>query len=102
LDISPAVEEQLESGILFPGDSLVKNDVSPGDLFEDFLSDNTLEGKFLYIFKGRQVFFFFYLFLSLSLKRCCKSEVCYLSREGQKIFHKYFAMQKILHHSCFV
>ena len=67
LDISPAVEEQLESGILFPGDSLVKNDVSPGDLFEDFLSDNTLEGKFLYIFKGRQVFFLFiYFFLSLS------------------------------------
>lgn len=46
LDFSPAVEEQLESGILFPGDSLVKNDVSPGDLFEDFLSDNTLEDPF--------------------------------------------------------
>ena len=66
MDISPAVEEQLESGILFPGDSLVKNDVSPGDLFEDFLSDNTLEGKFLYIFKGRQVFFFLFISFSLS------------------------------------
>jgi hypothetical protein len=46
-------------------------------------------GKFLRA--GRQVFF--------SLKRYCKSGFCYLSCESQKIYHKGFAMPKILLHS---
>jgi hypothetical protein len=44
---------------------------------------------------GRIFILFFYL------KRYCKSGFCYLSREGQKIYHKGFAMQTILHHSYF-
>jgi hypothetical protein len=45
--------------------------------------------------------FFFFVFLNVVFV-LVKSGFCYLSREGQKIYHKGFAMQKILHHSYFV
>ena len=45
------------------------------------------------MFKGRQGFFLFVFFLTIS-KRYCKSGFCYLSREGQKIYHKGFCYAK--------
>ena len=60
-DFGLAVEDQLDAGILFPGDSLVKHeiknevgseemftikhDIGHEELFEDFLSTGSIEGN---------------------------------------------------------